>query len=73
MKATSPEENNNMCATCGCGIPDDKHGDPRHITLGELEAAAKAADTDLTGVLNNIHEMISQASTEAGTTGEQAR
>ena len=22
-----------MCANCGCGIPEDKHGDDRNITI----------------------------------------
>lgn len=21
-----------MCYDCGCGMPDDDHGDPKHIT-----------------------------------------
>ena len=33
-----------MCLSCGCGEPNDNHGDPKHITMDMLEAAAKAAE-----------------------------
>lgn len=32
-----------MCLDCGCGIAGDDHGDPRHITIGDLAAAADAS------------------------------
>lgn len=32
-----------MCTSCGCGRPDDGHGDSRHITLTVLRCAAEAA------------------------------
>ena len=31
-----------MCANCGCGVAEDKHGDERNITWSEIEAAADA-------------------------------
>jgi hypothetical protein len=31
-----------MCVSCGCGEPNDDHGDPRHITYDQLKEAAKA-------------------------------
>ena len=34
-----------MCLSCGCGEPDANHGDPRHITLEMLKAAAEAAES----------------------------
>ena len=33
-----------MCLSCGCGEPDDNHGDDRHIILSDLAAAAEAAE-----------------------------
>ncbi len=32
-----------MCLSCGCGRPDDPHGDCRHITALDLQGAADAA------------------------------
>lgn len=32
-----------MCLSCGCGLPEADHNDPRHITRAVLDAAAKAA------------------------------
>ncbi len=46
-----------MCATCGCGIPEDKHGDERNITWSEIESAAKASDVSTDEAVNNIERM----------------
>jgi hypothetical protein len=43
-----------MCLSCGCGEPNDDHGDPRHITLDQLEQAAEAAECSPEEALNNI-------------------
>ncbi len=43
-----------MCLTCGCGIPDDDHGDSRHITMSELKAAAAAAEIDVDEAATNL-------------------
>lgn len=32
-----------MCLSCGCGEPNNDHGDPRHITQEDLAKAAEAA------------------------------
>lgn len=32
-----------MCLSCGCGEPNADHGDNRHITADQLDAAAEAA------------------------------
>lgn len=32
-----------ICLDCGCSEYANSHGDPRHIVLAELEAAAKAS------------------------------
>ena len=49
-----------MCASCGCKIPDDDHGDSRHITWEQLEGAAAAAGTDPESAADNIHEMAQE-------------
>lgn len=43
-----------MCLTCGCGEPDDDHGDGRHITMADLQAAAEAADITPEEAADNI-------------------
>lgn len=54
-----------MCLSCGCGKPDDNHGDVRNITqqdinqrdvsLQDLDAAAVAAGTTREKVIENIN------------------
>ena len=43
-----------MCLSCGCGKPNDRHGDDRHITEDDIVAAAKAAETTPSQVAQNI-------------------
>jgi hypothetical protein len=57
-----------MCISCGCGRPNDNHGDQRNITLQDIDAAAEAAGTTREKILQNIsgegqRYMRSQAST----------
>ena len=54
-----------MCVSCGCGAPEDKHGDDRNITLSELQAAAEAAGISVDEVVANIGEGAEQGSTSA--------
>jgi len=43
-----------MCVSCGCGRPNDDHGDTRNITLNDLDQAAMAAGTTRDKVLQNM-------------------
>ncbi len=43
-----------MCLSCGCGKPDDDHGDARNITLQDVDEAAQAAGTTRARVFENI-------------------
>ena len=47
-----------MCLSCGCGEPDDNHGDSRHITQQMLEEAAAAAEITVEEAANNITEAL---------------
>ena len=47
-----------MCLSCGCGEPDDNHGDPRHITQEMLDAAAEAAEITAEEAANNIVQAL---------------
>lgn len=54
-----------MCLSCGCGKPNDNHGDTRNITqqdvnernisMHEIEAAAQAAGTTPEKVMENMN------------------
>lgn len=43
-----------MCCSCGCGHPNKRHGDARHITITDLKGAAKAAGIDVETAAENI-------------------
>lgn len=43
-----------MCMSCGCGSPNDDHGDSRNLTLNDIDQAAMAAGTTRDRVLQNI-------------------
>ncbi len=45
-----------MCVSCGCRLFNDDHGDPRNITMEELERAATAAGMSLDEVVEHIAE-----------------
>lgn len=45
-----------MCLTCGCGQPNDDHGDARHITMDELKAASEAAEISVDEAARNLQE-----------------
>jgi hypothetical protein len=43
-----------MCLSCGCGAPNDDHGDPANITAQDLQSAAQAADISPEQAAENI-------------------
>lgn len=47
-----------MCLDCGCGSPFDSHGDPRHLTLTGLAAAAEASGISIRQAAQNIHDTL---------------
>jgi hypothetical protein len=46
-----------MCANCGCGIPEDRHGDDRNILWSEIVASAEANGISAADAVRNIEEM----------------
>lgn len=54
-----------MCANCGCGIPEDKHGDERNINWSEIVASAEANDISPAKAVQNIQEMAKQQGAES--------
>ena len=49
-----------MCMSCGCGKPNDKHGDDRHITQNQIEQAAQAANISPMQAAQNIMNACQQ-------------
>lgn len=43
-----------MCLDCGCGEPGNDHGDPRHLLIAALQAAADASGVSLAVAASNI-------------------
>jgi hypothetical protein len=58
-----------MCMSCGCGSPNDDHGDSRNITLNDLDQAAQAAGTSVGQVSQNISNGWSQMASASGERG----
>jgi hypothetical protein len=49
-----------MCMSCGCGKPNEGHGDEANITFDQLERAANAAGIDPETAADNIHALAKQ-------------
>jgi hypothetical protein len=49
-----------MCVSCGCGKPNDNHGDARHITMNQIEQAAAAIGKSPKDVAMNIQSFVGQ-------------
>jgi len=47
-----------MCLSCGCGEPEADHGDPRNITLADIEEAASATEITAEEAARNIAEAM---------------
>ncbi len=50
-----------MCMTCGCDMPLSTHHDPRHIVLGQLLQAARAAEISPQEAAANIPATLARA------------
>jgi hypothetical protein len=51
-----------MCASCGCGKPDDQHGDSSHITKQQIDQAAQAAGISAQQAAANIQDAVGSMS-----------
>jgi hypothetical protein len=60
MGVRSGTKEERMCANCGCGIPEDAHGDDRNILWSEVVASAKAAGVSSADAAQNIAAMAAQ-------------
>lgn len=48
-----------MCLSCGCGEPNENHGNADHITQQDLDKAARAADITAKEAADNIRKGVS--------------
>lgn len=55
-----------MCYNCGCGMPDDDHGDARNITNATFEAAAEAVDQSAEEARSNTDELLHEVNMTSG-------
>jgi hypothetical protein len=62
-----------MCASCGCKQLDDDHGDSRHLTMQDLEAAAEAAEISVDEVVQNLEDAVEMAPAAAGSRKDGAQ
>jgi hypothetical protein len=46
-----------MCMTCGCGEPNNDHGDKANIVYDQLQAAGEAANIDPEQAADNLHDL----------------
>ena len=53
-----------MCMNCGCGEPNDRHGNDANITMDDLRKAGDANGQDVDKVMSNM-EQAYHASPEA--------
>ncbi len=56
----SGERDAPMCLDCGCGEPNERHGDDRHIIKDDIQAAATASEITGEEATRNIIEALSQ-------------
>ena len=50
-----------MCLDCGCGEPNERHGDDRHITMDDVKAAAQASEISVDEAARNIAQGLGEA------------
>ncbi len=50
-----------MCLDCGCGEPNERHGDDRHIIMDDVKAAAEASEISVDEATRNIADGMRQA------------
>jgi len=53
-----------MCVDCGCGQPDDRHGDERHITMSDIRAAADASEVSVEEVAARISKEVANSAAQ---------
>jgi hypothetical protein len=55
-----------MCLDCGCGEPNERHGDDRHITMDDVKAAAEASELSVDEAARNLAEGLRSTQASSG-------
>lgn len=55
-----------MCYNCGCGLPEDDHGDERNITNRSFDQAAEAIGQSAKEARENALKLLGQVNSETG-------
>ena len=50
-----------MCLSCNCGQPQENHGNNDHITMRDLEKAARASNISIEEAAENIQKGAREA------------
>jgi len=53
-----------MCLNCGCGEPNNDHGDTRNITLDDVNAASQATGQSLHETIDHMERALDQVESE---------
>ena len=61
-----------MCLNCGCGKPDDDHGNPANITADDLHRAGAANGQSLRTSAQNILDTVDAMAGEQQAVGASA-
>jgi hypothetical protein len=58
-----------MCMNCGCGEPEERHGNDANITLTDLRRAGEANGQDLDTTMGNLERAWHESPEAAGLSG----
>lgn len=61
-----------MCYTCGCGDPNDAHGDHRNLTNHGFEVAAEAMNISPADARKNASQLLQRVDPSTGQVREGA-
>lgn len=58
-----------MCMNCGCGMPNDKHGNEANITMDDLRKAGEANGMDVDTTMANLERAWHESPDAMGMSG----
>jgi hypothetical protein len=61
-----------MCMNCGCGEPNEKHGNEANITMDDLRRAGEANGQDVDTTIGNMERTWHESPDAQGMTGGHA-
>ena len=58
-----------MCMNCGCGEPNDRHGNDANITMDDLRKAGEANGQDVDTTMGNMERAWHESPEAQGMSG----